>query len=248
MQTKPKKTPIELHLRIAEEAAIYANRISHKSTSRDMLDKSRLDLYQDKTFQELEARFTQLRKNHRRRVEEKLGLSVYDDYKKPPDTYNTEAYQTWAKTWYASLIHHAKHMGIGNCQECVMLAMEYCLKYPGVPVEVFTIESSAAGKKKDHAFIVIGRDQSKNPHNIHEWGNAAVVCDPWSRKNKVYPATPENLKANLQYITQEYSSHKEGYYHTLENFNPERDTMRVVMSIDMIKEPPSLVEKKKPKS
>lgn len=120
--------------------------------------------------------------------------------------------------------------------------MEYCLNFPDVSVEFFSFaneidESKGIKNMKDHAFILIGRDQSKNPLDPKEWGPYAVICDPWA--HKFYKADEEGLKNNLQYITED----KNQTSTVLKHFDVNKDKLCLQFSIEMIRN----IEKKEEK-
>lgn len=80
-------------------------------------------------------------------------------------------------------IHHTSRIalehGVGNCGEkSAVTAIKLTNKGYG-PVEIFI--------KPDHAFTVLGRNDSSNPKDPKTWGPNAVVVDSWY--GDVYPAS-----------------------------------------------------------
>lgn len=232
---------LEENLRLAKEAMIYAGRIIHKSCSREALDKSPQELVHDQKFQELNEDLKTLRNQQNKKISKFFSS-------KQPEDYGSENYCAWAKKFFNSVIHTAKHKSIGNCQEYAMLALEYCLKLPTQQVEAFYFaNNSYFGYKKDHVFIVIGRDPTSDLKDIKTWGADAVVCDPWARK--VYPATEKAMSENLQYISQVFNVESQLMQDTLIHFDPKKDALYRLCSLEMIqakdfKDPAVTVDKK----
>lgn len=80
------------------------------------------------------------------------------------------------------IANFAKKYEIGNCGEQASLAYTYLRKkYRLVKLDRLTLING------DHAFLVIGRIPNRPIHIPNEWGNSAVVCDPW--ENLCYPAS-----------------------------------------------------------
>lgn len=93
---------------------------------------------------------------------------------------------TFGKDYYPTLrqiAHAAKRMGAGNCGEHAAVAFVYLHEAWRIkPLDYMTYE-----RPGDHAFVVIGRDGRSQPSDYHNWGQEAVVCDPWDEK--AFPAS-----------------------------------------------------------
>jgi hypothetical protein len=69
----------------------------------------------------------------------------------------------------------AKH-GCGNCGELTSLAFMFLFNKGVRPLDFMALSDPA-----DHAFVVIGRGGSRADDGVGQnWGEAAVVCDPWA--------------------------------------------------------------------
>lgn len=98
-----------------------------------------------------------------------------------------------------SAAKRAMEWRIGNCHEMSALAFMFLLEYPAggiqqqglpaidAPVLIERLSIPAPG---DHAFVVLGRSTSSSSTNPADWGDKAVVCDPWS--NEAYKVSVAN--------------------------------------------------------
>lgn len=64
----------------------------------------------------------------------------------------------------------------GNCDELAALAFAYLAEKAGRtrPLEIFQVFGG------DHAFVVIGRRDSRTGGDMTTWNADAVICDPWA--------------------------------------------------------------------
>jgi len=123
----------------------------------------------------------------------RLGL-IRDEFmrKNPGDV------EPWTKQKLLDLAVLARKYQAGQCTEQVAIAFEYLIN-KGVKQFDFMIQLPL---RLDHVFLVIGRAKSdKTEWDIDKpppWGDAAVVCDPWSsdKANRSYPASklPDMMK------------------------------------------------------
>jgi hypothetical protein len=101
---------------------------------------------------------------------------IYEQYKK-----NKQQGQDKQLAWHNSVVAVTSKYSIGNCSELAHQAFDYILKKaPTMRAEIYRIVGG------DHAFVVINRNPTSDPHNPLTWGANAVVCDPWA--NSVFPA------------------------------------------------------------
>src|SRR5579872_4078194 len=83
---------------------------------------------------------------------------------------------------FEETIEMTSKFSLGNCHELACQALDYILNHvPEVEAELYEI------KKGDHIFLVLNRKRPSDPGDPGEWGESAVICDPWA--NKVYKAT-----------------------------------------------------------
>lgn len=66
--------------------------------------------------------------------------------------------------------------GCGNCGEMTALTFMFLYDLGVRPLDFMVLIKPA-----DHAFVVVGRDGKPDNNNMGtNWGDAAVVCDPWA--------------------------------------------------------------------
>lgn len=114
----------------------------------------------------------------------------------------------WGEAHFGFVCKHR----VANCGEYARAA-QYLFKkhYPNIRAEVFGIANGGG-----HTFLVIGRDPNSNPADPREWGEHAVVCDPWS--GAVYPAKDISTKLHDFFSYHSEATNKE--YSILAPFNP----------------------------
>lgn len=71
------------------------------------------------------------------------------------------------------IARQAASMGCGNCKEHSILAFMHLHQMGVRPIDHMSCH-------EDHAFVVIGR-QDGNVNDWKNWGDNAVVCDPWTQ-------------------------------------------------------------------
>jgi hypothetical protein len=69
----------------------------------------------------------------------------------------------------------ANSHGCGNCGEMTARAFIFLFDLGVRPLDFMVLIKPA-----DHAFVVIGRNGKDNDNMGRNWGDAAVVCDPWA--------------------------------------------------------------------
>lgn len=107
--------------------------------------------------------------------------SIAEHYYRFPDPLSLENHNVY---YFNKSNELAKKYGLGNCDELSLLALDYFLtQYDGddISAEMYEIHNG------DHQFLVIGRKKNSDPHNPLDWGDQAVICDPWL--NMVYKAS-----------------------------------------------------------
>lgn len=218
-------------------------------------EKEQAATLSQKNLQSLDSHLKQTRKQARNNFVKKTPGTILSHNKMPcsiKDAFksreNFDNFQTWAKANFESTVQASKQSGVGNCEEAVMLALEYCQKFPDLSVEIFhwseTAEDRIRGIKKDHVFLVIGRDQSQpldKAGDIDKWGPSAVICDPWARK--YFKADKESMKQKLMYI--ESPAHGYGAFdriHKLQKFDPSTDKLNLIFSKQMLTLDPNTLE------
>lgn len=66
-----------------------------------------------------------------------------------------------------------KKFSWGNCESKAALAFIYLGKNGVKPIEMMSVGD-------DHIVVVLGRDQKSKIANVRDWGDSAVICDPWA--------------------------------------------------------------------
>lgn len=222
---------LKTFLSYAEQAIAYANKIAPHSFSKAMINQSEYELLKGTRFEQLSEKFNQaqiLRKNYLIKVE---GIPAIWDDNPPKIDLQSKSYQQYARAWYNANIYATKETGAANCEALCYLAMERLSQIlpKEVPVEMFKfVNAPLAGIKKDHVFIVIGRDQTKDPNSPALFGPTAVICDPWAVQ--FYPADIKNMQEKLYYITKAYKRESGEIQQTSCAFNSRKDDIKVFIS------------------
>ena len=69
----------------------------------------------------------------------------------------------------------AQHTKTGNCEAMACLAFIYLVSIlPHARIELVTTEN--------HMFVVINRKKGSDITKSSEWGDQAIICDPWARR------------------------------------------------------------------
>lgn len=224
-------------IKLSQEAIVYANKIASESFTKNMINQSNLTVQTNFAFTTLAHKFNEMAKIRKKL----LTATTPVEWDESPPRRDDKNYVVWANAWYQASIEASKKIGVGNCEALAFLALEFLSKKlpKNVPIEVVRcVNDQYTNIKKDHVFLVIGRDQSKDVNNIREWGTTAIICDPWMKKS--YPATVANMRNNLEYITDLYQSHEESYVSALQKFNPETDKLRTLIDNSMIYQEPEI--------
>lgn len=219
-------------LKIVETAMQDATVVAKESYTRQMLEYSAVELHNDLKLRALQLRFVEFGKT--RKAELVKRIPVEWDHSPPAIDLRDESYQKWAYAWFEASTIAAEKNEVGNCESLALLTMKYFLKHNlNINVELLTIANDKnSGLKKDHVFLVIGRDPLSDPSNISSWGSDSLICDPWTQK--VYPANKENMRQNLEYITEKLS--ESGAVQTLQKFDPDTDRIILMLSNTIIHE------------
>lgn len=237
--SEAKNDDSEGFIKLSQEAIVYANKIASESFTKNMINQSNLTVQTNFAFTTLAHKFNEMAKIRKKL----LTASTPVEWDESPPRRDDKNYVVWANAWYQASIEASKKIGVGNCEALAFLALEFLSKKlpKNVPIEVVRcVNDQYTNIKKDHVFLVIGRDQSKDVDNIREWGATAIICDPWMKKS--YPATVANMRNNLEYITDLYQSHEESYISALQKFNPETDKLRTLIDNSMIYQEPKIHE------
>lgn len=104
------------------------------------------------------------------------------------------------------------HMPVGNCEELMILALEFVLKNAAAYAESYCISGG------DHAFLLLNREPLSDACDPTTWGEAAVICDPWA--NCVYKAS--------EYLEKLQTHVEVDGINAVENFNPLRHRLEPV--------------------
>jgi hypothetical protein len=116
-----------------------------------------------------------------------------------------------AFAYYNSIISVTSKYSLGNCNELAVQALDYILRHaPDISAEVYKIEGG------DHAFLVLNRDPSSAAEDPNTWGPNAVICDPWTNENEVYPAKECFTRLKSYYWDENENCHK------TERYDPEK--------------------------
>ena len=110
---------------------------------------------------------------------------------------------------YNSIISVTSKYSLGNCHELAVQALDYILRYaPEINAEVYTIEGG------DHVFLVLNRDPYSKAEDPSNWGDNAVICDPWA--DEAYPAKDCSTRLKNFYIDKNKNQNK------IEDYNPNK--------------------------
>lgn len=232
-------TPLQLNqiLAYAEQAIVYAKKIAPESFSRSMLNQPEYELIKGSKFEQLSEKFNAHQKLRQKYLIEEERIPVKWDNDPPKIDMQDKSYQQYARAWFNANIHASKETSVGNCESLCLLAME-CLSQilpKNVPIEIFQFVKNpfgSEGHNKDHVFIVIGRDQTKDPTKITDWGPRAVICDPWA--DTAYAATLENIQKDLHYITSEYHRESGETRQQSRAFNQKTDIIKAYLNRDIL--------------
>jgi hypothetical protein len=109
---------------------------------------------------------------------------------------------------YEETISVSSKYSLGNCGEFAAQALDYVLHQTDsdINAQVYYI------RRGDHAILVLNLDMNSHPNIPETWGEAAVICDPWS---------------DAVYKVSDYLSLLKSYYRVnnenkLQNFNSEK--------------------------
>ncbi|MHB0995630.1 MAG: hypothetical protein ACYC2I_04595 [Elusimicrobiales bacterium] len=105
----------------------------------------------------------------------------------------------------------------GNCSEQAFLAQAR-LRAAGVKPHLVVFETfdwwtMQLVPDKNHVFVVFGLPEGANPANPSQWGEDAVVADPWGR---LAGPAGESLKTMLDEIFRLDQTHQKPRYHVLD--------------------------------
>ncbi len=105
---------------------------------------------------------------------------------------------------FEATIQTTSQYSLGNCGELAYQALDYVMsvaKANHILAELYTIQGG------EHMILVLGRRQDSHISDPMNWGDDAVICDPWAKdeKNQVYPAKEYVMK--LKNYTYEFKPH-----------------------------------------
>lgn len=105
----------------------------------------------------------------------------------------------------------------GNCTEQAFLAQAW-LRGKGVRAHMIVFETfdwwtMKPDPEKNHVFSVFGLPEGANPADPSQWGEGAVVADPWGR---LAGPAGESLKVMLDGIFRLDQTHQKPRYHVLD--------------------------------
>ncbi|PVZ70521.1 hypothetical protein [Pelagibaculum spongiae] len=87
----------------------------------------------------------------------------------------------------------AMKSGVGNCGEMSAAAFLFLAQSNLFPLDLLHVNYRSPAQF-GHAFLVIGRDGDVSLAEPWNWGESAVVCDPWN--NAVFPVTAYHYYAH----------------------------------------------------
>lgn len=115
--------------------------------------------------------------------------------------------------YYENEIAFSCKYSLGNCFELALQALDHVLRKERVDMfaELYLLQGG------DHGFLVLNRKPESDPELPETWGDAAVICDPWS--NEVYPAIQYRLKLKDFYRDIDGEN-------LVEDFDPDKHTLK----------------------